>query len=95
MLNAMQQMQAKMQEAMERMEVGASSSDVSAMGKDDNILRGPLTPAKRARCIRENRCFFCREVGHAIQGCKTREQLNALEEGEMEQAEDFEMESGN
>mmetsp|Transcript_60288 Transcript_60288/g.123870 ORF Transcript_60288/g.123870 Transcript_60288/m.123870 type:complete len:96 (-) Transcript_60288:10-297(-) len=95
MLNAMQQMQAKMQEAMERMEIGANNSDVNAMGKDDDILRGPLTPAKRALCILENRCFFCREVGHAIQGCKTREQLNALEEGEMEQPEDSEMELGN
>jgi len=93
MLNAMQQMQ----HAMERMEFGsANNNDLNAVGKDDDITRGPLTPAKRARCIRENRCFFCREVGHAIQGCEARQQLNALEEGEMEESEEnSQKESGN
>ena len=41
--------------------IGAATSD-----------RGDLTPVQRSRCLREGRCFICREPGHRALNCEKR-----------------------
>ncbi|KAG0347600.1 hypothetical protein BGZ54_004866 [Gamsiella multidivaricata] len=63
------------------MEIDNMRLEINALRKTVNKFRSgsytrnkpPLDAAERTRCIRENRCFRCREVGHIAPNCPENE----------------------
>jgi hypothetical protein len=49
----------------------APAADGSTPMELDSLRVGKLTPEEKERCVREGRCFRCRQQGHMIPDCQT------------------------